>query len=140
MRRSEVAQLRRGDIDFERMIIRIPKTKNRELNVPFPLHPELNQVFVDWHVPEMTPEERLAPYHVDAISRMFRRALLKAGLEGKKSPVHIMRHTYVTRILKETTNLFLAQKAARHQSVNATKRYEHIDLDDVSQDLAEVNF
>jgi len=125
MRRSEVVQLKRKDVDFTEKIMRIPKTKNRDLNVPFPIHPELYQILVDWHVPEMASEDRLAPYHVDAISRMFRRALVKAGLEGKTSPVHIMRHTYVTRILKETKNLFLAQKAARHQSVNTTKRYEH---------------
>jgi len=140
LRRSEVVQIKRSDIDFEGKLMRIPKTKNRELNVAFPLHPELEQILIQWHVPEMAPEERIAPYHVDAISRMFRRALKKAGLEGKSSPVHIMRHTYVTRILKETKNLFLAQKAARHQSVNTTKRYEHVDLDDVSQDLADINF
>jgi len=140
LRRSEIVRLTRGDIDFERRLINIPATKNRELNVPFPLHPELYKILSEWGVPQMEPGERIAPYHVDAISRMFRRALVKAGLKGKSSPVHIMRHTYVTRILKETKNIFLAQKAARHSSVNTTKIYEHLDLDDVSQDLADVEF
>jgi len=71
---------------------------------------------------------------------MFRQALLKAGLEGKSSPVYIMRHSNVARILKETINISRAQKAARHSSVNTTKIYEHLDLDDVSQELADVDF
>ena len=70
----------------------------------------------------------------------FGRALAAAGLERKRSPVHIMRLASLTRIVKKTNNIFLAQKAARHQSVNTIKRYEHVDIDDGSEDLANVNF
>ena len=45
---------------------------------------------------------------------------------------HYLRHYFVTNVMNATGgNLAIAQKAARHENLNTTRRYAHIDDDEV---------
>ena len=68
---------------------------------------------------------------VRAMFRMANRALfpddpLKPGQRGRLTP-HSLRHYFITKIWRQTGDLLVAQKLARHQNIATTQRYAHVD-------------
>lgn len=61
--------------------------------------------------------------------RLWAKALKDAGIEGFR--FHDLRHTRGTRILRNTNNLAIAQKALAHKSIKTTLRYAKAADDDV---------
>ena len=60
---------------------------------------------------------------------------------GKITP-HSFRHYFVTSVLRGTGNLVMAQKLARHENIETTKRYTHLaddELDKAYYDVFEKN-
>jgi len=67
--------------------------------------------------------------------------LLGKELVGKITP-HSFRHYFVTSVLRGTGNLAMAQKLARHENIETTKRYTHLsddELDKAYYDVFEEN-
>lgn len=58
--------------------------------------------------------------------------LLGKEAEGTITP-HSFRHYFVTKILKVTKNLKLAQELARHQNIAVTQRYAHLTSDELDE-------
>jgi len=137
-RRSEIMQLRWQDLDFDHRIIHLVKTKNRD-EIKFPMHPKLWRIlrFLNRH---SKYSGKIIPFNKWYLSTGFRRALNRAGLKDVKSPVHILRHTFVTKIVSKTHNIYLAQKMARHRDIKMTKVYEHVALEELNDDLAKIDF
>lgn len=59
----------------------------------------------------------------------------KAGVEFTP---HKFRHNFVTKIVRETNNLNLAQKLARHSSTSMTTLYTHIEDDEIDDDYHKI--
>ncbi|HOD03704.1 MAG TPA: tyrosine-type recombinase/integrase [Anaerolineaceae bacterium] len=51
---------------------------------------------------------------------------------------HSLRHYFVTRVLKASGNLKLAQELARHRSITVTQRYAHLSNDELDQGYYEI--
>lgn len=79
---------------------------------------------------ELVPGKALDQRYVrDLVGRVA----LKAGIEGHITP-HTLRHTFVTHLLRQTGNLELARKAARHSRVTTTAQvYAHLMDRDVEE-------
>lgn len=60
------------------------------------------------------------------------RQFLGEEVVGTITP-HSFRHYFVTRVLKSTGNLKLAQLLARHQSITVTQRYSHLSDDELDK-------
>lgn len=60
------------------------------------------------------------------------RELLGVELVGKITP-HSFRHYFVTRVLKASGNLKLAQELARHRNIAVTQRYAHLSDDELDK-------
>lgn len=136
LRRGEVVQIAKADIDLQRKIITLKRTKNMQQNVKLPVHPKLARI-LKWIRLSDWQDGLIVPYQPSSISKAFRLAMIKAGCR-KVSPVHILRHTFVTRILQDSKNIFLAQKLARHANISTTRIYEHLDIEDIRADFERI--
>lgn len=58
------------------------------------------------------------------VMHKFRTALADAGIENFR--FHDLRHTFATRILRQTGNLKLTSRLLGHQSLESTMRYAHV--------------
>ena len=65
------------------------------------------------------------------------RQILGEESVGKITP-HSFRHYFVTSILRVTGNLVKAQKLARHENIETTKRYTHLADDELDEAYYEV--
>jgi integrase len=64
------------------------------------------------------------PLKRDFVKRMWARTRRKAGLTNFR--FHDYRHDFGTKLLRQTGNLKLVQKALNHRSINSTLRYAHV--------------
>ena len=71
------------------------------------------------------PRHRITP--TGGIMEEWKEALRKAGIENFR--FHDLRHTFATRILRQTGNLKLTSKLLGHKKIDTTMRYAHV-LDD----------
>lgn len=64
------------------------------------------------------------PITKNGFRRVFTNALVAAGIRDFRR--HDLRHTFGTRLLRETGNLKLVQKAMDHSDIQSTLRYAHV--------------
>jgi len=84
-------------------------------------------------VTDLTPR----PITYEGLKTQFRRARARAGLPSSRADavlgfrLHDTRHTAMTRLVRATGNIKLAQKLARHADIRTTLRYAHATDDDL---------
>ena len=71
------------------------------------------------------------PVTYSGVSTAWRRLRRRAGVEGFR--FHDFRHDVGTKVLRQTGNLKLAQKALNRRSIKSTLRYAHV----LDQDVAD---
>jgi integrase len=71
---------------------------------------------------------------MSAVKEEWRRMRKRAGVESFR--FHDFRHDFATKLLRETGNLKLVQKALNHADLKTTGRYAHV-LDDEIADAME---
>ena len=140
-RKSEIRGLRWADVDLERRVAVLPKTKNgeaRALPLVISVRDELmaikqkqgevsDLVFFD-------PKDPSKPKNVDTIWRHVRR---RAGLESDRDDplerivLHSTRHTAATKLIRGGANLIQAAAVTGHKTVGMLKKYTHLGADDV---------
>lgn len=70
---------------------------------------------------------RGARYSTDAMRKMFKATLLKAGVDTTYSP-HDMRHTFATDLLNGGADLRSVQEMLGHVSLSTTQVYTHVSV------------
>lgn len=68
------------------------------------------------------------------MTSQFRRALKRSGISDLR--MHDMRHTFATRLLRETNNLALVQDMLDHSDPKTTRKYAHVMESDMRRGLA----
>ena len=133
MRRSELAPLKIGHIDSQRMIIHVVDGKGHK-DRDLPLSPTLlENLRVYWR--RLKPRTYLFP------SRLYRdheqpvsdktvwvactEAGKKCGLRKAVSP-HLVRHAWATHLLEAGTDLRTIQLLLGHEDLEVTARYLHL--------------
>jgi len=82
-------------------------------------------------------EDRTKPLSRTALYMWWCRRLDEAGLEHRR--MHDARHTGITRLLRQTGNLKLAQMLAGHASSATTANiYSHLDIHDLRAAMREI--
>jgi integrase len=74
------------------------------------------------------------PMTVSGVATAWKRLRKRAGVEGFR--FHDFRHDVGAKLLRETGNLKLVQRALNHRSIKSTLRYAHV-LDDEVADAME---
>ena len=134
MRRSELAHLKVGDIDSQRMIIRVvagKRGKDRDL----PLSPALLETLREywrWRKPKLylfpTRTRRVhseEPISDKTVWIACSEAAHQAGIRKHVTP-HTLRHSWATHLLEAGTDLRTIQVLLGHDDLETTAQYLHL--------------
>ena len=133
MRHSEIIRARFDQLDLDKLRLHIPQAKAGEREQP--ITPELAVILYKeremredregWIFPSPRPNASLAG-HRHRMDKPFRRAVLRAGLDAKSVTPHVMRHTAITKLVREGVDLPTIQKISGHKTLAMVLRYTHV--------------
>src|ERR1700732_4720307 len=134
MRRAELAHLKVGDIDSQRMIIRVVAGKGGK-DRDLPLSPALLEILREywrWRKPRLylfptrTCRRRLdQPISDKTVWIACSEAARRAGISKRVHP-HTLRHSWATHLLEAGTDLRTIQVLLGHVDLETTARYLHL--------------
>jgi integrase/recombinase XerD len=136
LRVSEVVALRVGDIDSERMLLRIEQGKGRKDRHAM-LSPQLLELLRAWWreghrlgallpggwlFPGRNPVE---PLSTRQLNRAVHAAAEAAGIKKRVSP-HTLRHSFATHLLEQDTDIRIIQVLLGHAKLDTTACYTRV--------------
>ena len=130
LRASEVVNLKLGDIDSDRMLIRVEQGKGRK-DRHVMLSPHLLGLLRDywrearpqgWLFPGQNP---LNPVTTRQLNRACRTARAAAGLAKRVAP-HTLGHSLATHLLEQNTDIRVIQVLLGHARLETTALYTHV--------------
>lgn len=129
MRRNEVLQLTMGNIDRNRMVIRVAGkgNKQREVSMPESLLLLLTDYYKAYR-PECFLFEGNTPgirFSESSFANIVKQTGQKAGIKKNLYP-HILRHSYATHMLELGVNIKRLQMQMGHSSIKTTSGYLHL--------------
>ena len=130
LRRGELFDLRRGDIDFKNGILTVVHGKGEKMR-HIPIVPELKEVLE--RQPVHVKDGKPSPYvfnnpqtstgWVD-IKKAWARALRVAGIRDFR--FHDLRHTFASRLVQRGVPIKAVQELLGHADIKMTMRYAHL--------------
>ena len=136
LRVSEVVALKVGDIDSERMMLRVEQGKGRKDRHAM-LSPRLLEVLRAWWregrrlgvllprgwlFPGRSPVE---PLSARQLNRAVHAAAEAAGIKKRVSP-HTLRHSFATHLLEQDTDIRVIQVLLGHAKLDTTALYTRV--------------
>src|SRR5271167_1939964 len=136
LRVSEVVALKVGDIDSERMLLRVEQGKGRKDRHAM-LSPQLLELLRDWWVegrrrgvllprgwlfPSRNPIE---PLSTRQLNRAIHAAAEAAGIK-KRVSMHTLRHSFATHLLEQNTDIRVIQVLLGHAKLDTTALYTRV--------------
>src|SRR5213080_1032482 len=136
LRVSEVVALRVGDVDSERMLLRVERGKGRKDRHAM-LSPQLLELLRAWWregrrrslllpggwlFPGRNPVE---PLSARQLCRAVRAAAEAAGIRKRVSP-HTLRHSFATHLLEQDIDIRVIQVLLGHAKLDTTARYTRV--------------
>ena len=129
LRRSELVNLKIGDIDSKRMAIRVEGAKgnkDRYTLLSARLLADLREYFTKWRPKRYLFEgSEGETYSAESVAKIVKEAARKARIHQPVSP-HILRHSFATHLLEAGTNLRHIQVLLGHNSSKTTEIYTHV--------------
>ncbi|QED37369.1 tyrosine-type recombinase/integrase [Antarcticibacterium arcticum] len=129
LRRGEVLNLKPGDIDGKRMLIRVESgkgNKDRYTLLSETLLKQLREYYIQWKPREYLFEgPRGQRYSAESVVRIVKGASRKAGIQKRVTP-HMLRHSFATHLLESGTDLRYIQVLLGHKSSKTTEIYTHV--------------
>jgi integrase/recombinase XerD len=124
LRISEVLRLRRTDVDFDNLVIRVLGKGKKERLVPMSF--ELRKAL--FRYTRERNELLFGTRNGTVVStrnfeRDFRELGLRLHITGVRCSPHTLRHTFAVNYLRAGGNLFYLSKILGHSSVKTTERY-----------------
>lgn len=141
LRCSEVRKLKVSDIDLDRSVLLVRRSKGRKDRY-VPMGKTLTAIVKsyidiqkpsDWlfpgqrwgHIRELFFSKFENQYGKRTIQWAIKRAAILAGI-SKPVNVHCLRHTYATHLLEDGINIFTIQKLLGHANFKTTLIYLHV--------------
>ena len=139
LRVSEVVALKVGDIDSERMTLRVEQGKGHKDRYAMLSPVLLERLRVWWRVaraqgrmldggwlfPGLNPIE---PLSVRQLNRAIHSAALAAGIE-KRVSMHTLRHSFATHLLEQKVDIRVIQVMLGHKKLETTALYAQVATD-----------
>lgn len=143
LRRGNVLRLRKVDIDWQRRVAYIGQPHNRTKNKR-PLTVPLNRfalMALEAAWDESPESEYVFTYKGKPIKQVntkaWKKALKRAGIENFRW--HDLRHTWATWMKAKRVDSLTLMKLVGWQSLEMVKRYEHVDVDHLFPDAAQMD-
>jgi integrase/recombinase XerD len=136
LRRSEVLNLRVGDIDSERMLVHIKHGKGKKDRL-VPLSVKMLEQ-LRAYARAYRPNDLLftgksgGEYSPTSLQAILRRAVNRARIK-KPVTLHTLRHSYATHLLESGINLRYIQEVLGHSSPKTTQIYTHVSSEELKQ-------
>jgi site-specific recombinase XerD len=136
LRVSEVVALKVGDIDSDRMLIRIDQGKGRKDRHAM-LSPELLELLRAWwrqgrHLGAMLPRgwlfpgrNPINPLSTRQLNRAVHAAASAAGITKRVTP-HTLRHSFATHLLEQDIDIRVIQVLLGHAKLDTTALYTRV--------------
>lgn len=129
LRIGELLELRKSDIDSDRMLIHVKGAKGKKdrytilsSNVLDTLRAYYSQFEPNDYLFEGQKGGRYSP---ESAGQVFKRALKKAKI-NKEATLHTLRHSFATHLLEDGISIAYVQKLLGHNSIKTTLIYTHI--------------
>jgi integrase/recombinase XerD len=129
LRRSELINLRIGDLDMERQVVFIRGGKGRKDRQS--LLAKNLQPLIERYIKEYRPRtwlfegERGTQYSESSLQKVFKQAVEKAGIT-KKAHLHSLRHSFATHLLESGASTRFIQVLLGHESPKTTEIYTQV--------------
>lgn len=129
LRISELLELKPGDINESRNLIRVRQGKGRKDRYTLLSRPlmkklaEYNRLYrpQSWLF-ERRPGE---PFTESIVSKRLKAAAREAGITKRIYP-HLLRHSFATHLLEQGTDIKIVKELMGHNNIKTTERYVHI--------------
>lgn len=136
LRAGEVVALKVGDIDSQRMVLRVEQGKGRKDRYAMLSPILLERLRVWWRVahaqgkmlpggwlfPGMSPMDPLTPRQ---LNRAIHTAAKEAGID-KRISMHTLRHCFATHLLEQKVDIRVIQVMLGHSKLETTTVYAHV--------------
>lgn len=119
MRRGEQYRLAWQDVDFERKIVTIPRSKHGEKR-----HVAVNSIAAKALFRLKARAEQRVCHRGRDCRTWFGECVTKAGLEDFRW--HDLRHTFASRLVMAGVDLVTVKELMGHKSIQTTMRYAHL--------------
>jgi len=123
LRASEAVELKVGDVDSGRMVIRIEHGKGGKDRYVMLSTQLLGILRTYWRLAR--PQRWLFPIDVQVLHAACRSACAAAGL-AKRVTVHTLRHSFATHLLEAGTDIRIIQVLLGHANLSSTARYTQV--------------
>ena len=131
LRLSEACHLQIGDIDSDRMTLRVEQgkgAKDRYTLLSPGLLKELRRYWIA-HRPKLwlfpSPRDGAQPLSAHTAHRIYHRAKDRAAIT-KVGGIHALRHAFATHLLEAGTDVHTIQRLLGHGDLSTTARYFHL--------------
>lgn len=129
LRIGEIGGLRRPDIDVKACLVD-GKTGQRRV----PLSPRVRELLMQIGDGDHLWVGKRGPMTPWGVNQVYRRLFIRAGLKGRKTGPHTLRHTFATLYYANGGKLAALQQILGHTSINTTMVYVHLAGRDVDED------
>lgn len=139
LRTCDTARLSLDFIDWHHKTLTLEQSKNRRQH-RLPMSDKLVGALIDYvqHGRPQTTERKIFVYHraplglgvsASTVRGAIRRGFIRAGIPSDRRQLHRFRHTMATNLLKSGASIKSIADALGHQSLEATNRYTHVNMD-----------
>ena len=137
LRLNEVISLKFGDIDSDRMQLKVrggKGNKDRYSLLPSTLLAKLREYYRYYRPKTFLFEGQKAgsAYSTKSAQCAFKKALEQSGI-SKVASFHTLRHSFATHLLEQGTNIRAIQELMGHMSLRTTSVYLHVSNLNLSQ-------
>ena len=136
LRRSELINLRKQDVFYERKIIFIRGSKGKKDRNS--ILSDYNSILLRKYLSEDKPNYWLFEgvnrnqYSATSIAKILKRAAIKAGLDKRVTP-HMLRHSFATHLHEQGADIRYIQTLLGHGSSKTTEIYIHVSRKSLSK-------
>lgn len=137
-RAAEVVGINRGDLDFQREVVRVRGKGRKERLAPLGSHAAaaLRSYLNDPARPLPAPTDQHAVFlnqrggrlTTRSLGRIVETAVLRAGLVRRATP-HTLRHSFATHLLNAGADLRSVQELLGHAHLVTTQIYTHVSIE-----------